>query len=74
MDAGRPRAEQLRGQRLLAAGAVLEVDEHPVDAGAPARLGGDGAAEAEERADERLPGGEPLAHGGTDDDRHDAAA
>jgi hypothetical protein len=74
VDARRPRAEQLSGQGVLAAGAVLEVDEHPVEAGAPASLGRYGAAEAEERADERLAGREPLAHGGTDDDGHDAAA
>ena len=74
VDAGRPRAEQLPGQLLLAAGAMLQVDEHPVEPGVSARLGGNAAAEAEERAHQRLPGREPLAHGGTDHNGHDAGA
>jgi hypothetical protein len=35
----RGRGEQLADERVLAAGAVLEVDQQPVEAGQRARLG-----------------------------------
>ena len=57
------RRLQLRERGLLAGGSVLEVDEHPVEAGQAARLGGRRRAEHEEGADERLARRETLAHG-----------
>ena len=55
--------EQLADEVVLA-GAMLEVDEQPVEAGQRARLGGERGAEVEERAQRRLARPQPLAQRG----------
>ena len=56
------RAQQLAEQLRLVAAAVLEVDEQPVEAGQPERLGGQRAAERQERAEQRLARGQAGLH------------
>ena len=55
-------AHQLAEQQRLVAAAVLEVDQQPVEPGQPERLGGERAAERQERAEQRLARGQAGLH------------
>ena len=56
--------QQLTDERVLAAGAVLEVEQQPVEAGQRAGLRRQGRAEVEERAEGDLAGAETAAQRG----------
>ena len=62
VHARRGRAQELPEQLRLVAAAVLEVDEQPVEPGQPERLGGQRAAERQERPEQRLARGEAGLH------------